>query len=148
MKNRFSLALLTLLCIACSEDNDLITTNQSVAVNNAASDAGTWRITYFSERDTDKTTKFAGHAFTFGAANVLTSTKGNTIQTGTWKVSDSNSNDDSLYDLHFNIAFVAPAESDALSDNWEIVEYASTKIKLMDVSGDNGNANYLTFEKN
>jgi hypothetical protein len=135
----------------CSSDDDNSSTPASNSVKsqvvNTAS-AGTWRVTLFEEEGKNETAHFAGYNFTFGASNVLTSTNGSNTYTGTWSISDSNSNDDSMDDLHFNISFSAPNDFVDLSDDWDILERTDAKIKLIDVSGGNGGTDYLTFEKN
>lgn len=127
------------------DDNNSSSSNQTQVVNTVQS--GTWRITLFDDSGTIKTTNFTGVNFTFGNNNVLTATGSSTV-TGTWSVTDSNSNDDTLNDLDFNIAFSSPANYMDLSDDWDIVERTDTKIRLQDVSGGNGGTDYLTFEKN
>jgi hypothetical protein len=67
---------------------------------------------------------------------------------GTWSITDSNSNDDdSLDDLDFNINFTVSNQLDDLSDDWDIISYTETEIKLIDVSGGNGGTDYLTLSK-
>ncbi len=95
-----------------------------------------------------KTNQFTGFNITFGNSNVLTATNGSLNYSGTWSVTDSNSNDDTLSDLDFNILFNAPATFADLSDDWDIQSRTNTKIELIDVSGGNGGTDYLTFEKN
>jgi hypothetical protein len=109
---------------------------------------GTWRITYYYDTDQEETNNFNGYNFTFGANNVLTASNGTITYTGTWSITDSNSNDDSLSDLDFNITFGNPAQFVEISDDWEIMEKSNTVIKLKDVSGGNGGIDYLTFTKN
>ena len=118
--------------------------NQTKLVNTITS--GTWRITYFYDTDKEETANFKGHNFTF--ASSVTATNGTNTYTGTWSVTDSNSNDDSMDDLDFNILFTAPPDFEDLSDDWDIIEVTDTKIKLIDVSGGGGGTDYLTFEKN
>jgi hypothetical protein len=36
---------------------------------------------------------------------------------------------------------------DDLSDDWDIISYTDTEIKLIDVSGGNGGTDYLTLTK-
>lgn len=127
------------------DDNNSSSSNQTQVVNTVQS--GTWRITLFDDSGTIKTTNFTGVNFTFGNNNVLTATGSSTV-TGIWSITDSNSNDDTLNDLHFNIAFSSPANYMDLSDDWDIIERTDTKIRLQDVSGGNGGTDYLTFEKN
>lgn len=132
-----------MLAVACNNE-DSTNSNQTKVVSTVSS--GTWRITYFYDTDKEETANFTGFNFTFGSS--LTATKGSTTYTGTWSVTDSNSNDDSMDDLHFNILFTAPPDFEDLSDDWDILEITDTKIKLIDISGGNGGTDYLTFEKN
>lgn len=132
----------------CSNDDDNSTSsvNQTTVVNTVSS--GTWRITLYNDSGTIKTNQFTGYNFTFGPSNVLTATNGTQTYTGVWSVTDSNSNDDSMDDLDFNIAFTAPANFLELTDDWDIQSRTDTKIELIDISGGNGGTDYLTFEKN
>jgi hypothetical protein len=143
-----------LLCIfmlnvasMCSKDDNSVTNIiQSQVVNTATS--GTWKVTLYDDSGTIKTSNFTGYNFTFGSGNSLTATNGTNTYTGTWSVTDSNSNDDILDDLHFNVSFNSPANFVDLTDDWHIVSRTDTKIQLNDVSGGNGGTDYLTFEKN
>jgi hypothetical protein len=139
-----SLFFLILLAVACKDDNSK-DSNQIKVVNTAT--AGTWRITYYFDTDTDETAKFSGYNFTFTNGTV-TATNGTNTYTGTWSITDSNSNDDTMDDLHFNLAFTSPANFADLTDDWEILEITDTKMRLTDVSGGNGGTDFLTFEKN
>ena len=80
----------------CSNDDDSpnpLVNNPSDVINIVNN--GTWRITYYYDTDHEETTNFNGYNFTFGASNVLTASNGTNNYTGTWSVTDSNSNDDS-----------------------------------------------------
>jgi hypothetical protein len=151
-KIKFSLVIAMLFVLTtssmCSNDDDSPTssTNPSDIINIVNN--GTWRITYYYDTDHEETSNFNGYNFTFGESNVLTASNGTNSYTGTWSVTDSNSNDDNLSDLDFNIAFSSPAQFEELTDDWEIIEKSSTSIKLKDVSGGNGGIDYLTFAKN
>ena len=134
---------------SCSSDDDSnpSTTNPSAndVINTVSS--GTWRITSYLDSGQDETADFAGYNFTFGASNVLTATNGTNNYSGIWSVTND---DDSADDLDFDILFSepAPASFQDLSDDWDVVERTSTKVRLRDVSGGNGDTDYLTFEKN
>ncbi len=122
-------------------------TNNPTDVMNIVNN-GTWRITYYYDTDHEETIDFNGFNFTFGANNILTASIGTITNTGTWTITDSNSNDDNLSDLDFNISFATPAQFVEITDDWEIIEKSNTVIKLKDVSGGNGGIDYLTFTKN
>ncbi len=152
-KIKFSLVIAMLFVLTtssmCSSDDD----NPNPTVNNPADvinivNNGTWRITYYYDTDHEETTNFNGYNFTFGASNALTTSNGTNNYSGTWSVTDSNINDDSISDIDFNIAFSSPAQFEELTDDWEIIEKSTTVIKLKDVSGGNGGTDYLTFTKN
>jgi hypothetical protein len=153
MKRLFLIPLL--MCIfmlnvasSCSDDdNDNSSADPTPVINTVTQ--GTWRVTYYFDTDTDETSDFAGYTFTFGAANALVATNGTNTYTGTWSVTNDDSDDDSpSNDLDFNILFTTPANFADLSDDWEIVSRTDTKVQLRDVSGGNGGTDLLTFEKN
>lgn len=138
--------LVNVASMCSNDDNPSSTVNQTTVINTVSS--GTWRITLYNDSGTIKTNQFTGYNFTFGPSNVLTATNGTQTYTGVWSVTDSNSNDDSMDDLDFNIAFTAPANFLELTDDWDIQSRTDTKIELIDISGGNGGTDYLTFEKN
>jgi hypothetical protein len=141
-----TLAVSILAFKSCKHDdtnNDLLKSSLEDRVK-----SGTWAISYFNDSGTDETNHFTGYAFTFGASGILTATKGTNIFTGTWSVTDSNSNDDSLSDLHFNINFNLTNDFEDLNDDWEIISQSTTKIELRDISGGGSGTDYLTFIKN
>ncbi|WP_130736875.1 hypothetical protein [Flavobacterium sp. J27] len=105
---------------------------------------GTWKITFYEDSGTDETSSFEGYTFTFGSSNVVTATNGSNTYTGTWSVTNNNSNS-----LHFNISFNSPVLfSSELNDDWDIITYSATVLKLVDNSGLSNEKDYLTFLKN
>lgn len=149
--NVLLMGMVALGVLSCSGDDSPSTTNTNGNVTEVVNiaKAGTWKITSFVEDGKDETQHFAGYAFTFGANNVLTAVGGVATYNGTWSVTKDNSSDDdnSTSDVDFNIGFLSPETFTDLSDDWDIMEKTSTKIKLIDVSGGNGGTDYLTFEK-
>ena len=134
---------------SCSDEDDK-TISSSVdptPVINIVS-TGTWKITFYEDSGVNETSNFTGYNFSFGAGNLLSTTNVTNTYSGTWSVTDTNSNDDSLNDLDFNIAFSSPADFFDLTDDWDIVSRTDTKIVLIDISGGSGGTDYLTFEKN
>lgn len=145
------LSLIFILNVAsmCSNDDDTNNSANPTPVINTVT-SGTWRITFYEDSGVNETYHFTGYNFTFGSANVLTATNGTNTYTGSWSVTNDDSNDDSpSNDLDFNILFSSPANfADELSDDWDILSRTDTKIELVDVSGGNGGTDYLTLEKN
>ncbi len=155
MKTNFLKTVLILLTIviivSCSSDDDNIGSqdsniNQTLVENTVQ--IGTWRVTSFIDSGEDETYHYNGFAFTFGENNVLTAVKVNTTYIGSWSITDSNSNDDSMDDLDFNIVFASPENFEELSDDWDFISRTDSKIELIDISGGNGGTDYLTFQKN
>lgn len=143
----FASLLLMLFVASCSkEDDNQGNSTQSQIQTNLQS--GTWRITKFIDSGTDETNHFSGYNFTFNTSGVLNANNGTNSYNGTWSITDSNSNDDSLNDLDFNIFFNLTNSFEDLNDDWDILSHSSTKIELIDISGGNGGTDYLTFEKN
>jgi hypothetical protein len=134
------------LLAACSKWN-----NSQNQINKTAID-GTWIVSSYIDDGDDETADFTTFRLDFledGTLNAtdLVSSNSNPY-TGTWSITDSNSNDDdSLDDLDFNINFAVGNKLDDLSDDWDIISYTDTEIKLIDVSGGGGGTDYLTLTK-
>lgn len=139
-----------LLIMSCSSDDDSSPNNLSpVEVENTMQN-GTWSITNFVDSGINETEDFTGYDFTFESSGILNTSNGNNNFSGTWSVTNSNSNDDSPddSDLDFNINFNFPEDFQDLSDDWDIISHSPNKIELTDVSGGNGETDFLTFELN
>jgi len=146
MKNQLIITGLALLAItSCSKENNP-NSNTVGGVTNLM-DGGTWRITYFTNDNTDETSNFTDFDFDFGKDEKLTA-KGPSTNNGVWSITDSNSSDDDLSELHFNISFLSPQNFEELSDDWEIIEKNKDVVKLKNVSGGGGGTEFLTFTKN
>lgn len=108
----------------------------------------TWRIIKFIDSGDDETSSFTGFSFIFHPDGKLTATNSSVTYTGSWSVTDSNSNDDSPDDLHFNIYFNLSNHFEDLNDDWEIVSHTTSFLELRDVSGGNGGIDQLVFASN
>jgi len=133
-------------CSSDDDDTDDSSSNQDIVENTVQT--GNWRITKYIDSGDDETNHFSGYTFTFNSDNTLVAANGTNTYNGTWSVTDSNSSDDSLDDLDFNIFFASPDDFEELSDDWHFLSRTDTKIELIDISGGNGGTDYLTFEKN
>ena len=133
--------------VSCNKDDDKSSNNTQTTVQNNVK-SGNWRITKYSSSGTDETNHFAGYNFTFKSTGVLNANNGTNNYDGTWSITDNNSNDDSQNDLEFNINFNLTNDFEDLNDDWDFISQTSTKIELLDISGGNGDTDYLTFEKN
>lgn len=136
--------LISLISVAsCKRDDKSIKDQVLSNIQN-----GTWRITKFIDSGNDETNHFTGYNFKFNDNGVLNANNGTNNYDGIWSISDSNSNDDTPDDLHFNIYFNLTNDFEDLNDDWDFISQSKTKIELFDVSGGNGGTDYLTFEKN
>ena len=144
MKSAFLSIASILLLSACSKWQS----NQK-QINKISTD-GTWVVSSYLDDGDDETSDFTTFRLTFlenGTLNAtdLLSSSANPYS-GSWSVTDSNSNDDdNLDDLDFNINFNVSNKLDELSDDWDIISYTETEIKLIDVSGGGGGTDYLTL---
>ena len=101
---------------------------------------GTWRVTYFFD-DNDQTSYFSGYIFTFNANGTVTVVKAGTTLNGTW----STFIDSGVQKLLLSF----DGESfDEIEEDWKLVEFNTTTIKLKDISGGDGSVSYLYFTKN
>jgi len=139
-----------MLWTSCSSDDEDMQDDDGVSVADieAALYSGDWIITYYYDSETDESSNYLGFDFTFNANGTLGATDGNTSVSGAWSITDSNSDDDSIEDIDFNIFFSSPDIFEELSDDWDLKSFTSTKIELIDVSSGNSTTDYLTFERN
>lgn len=153
MKMRtFVYPLLTLMLLLGScdkEDHDDPVGPEDAEALRSTAQSGDWTITYYFDTDKEETSDFAGYVFTFTAQGVVTASNGTNGFTGSWSVSVDDSSDDSPDDdVDFNLFFSEPFLADELNDDWDVLEFSSTRIALRDVSGGDGDTDLLTFEKN
>lgn len=122
----------------CKKDDVSIisTTNVSSTIVN-----GNWRITYYTESGSDKTSNYNGNAFTFASGGVVTAVKTTTTNTGSWSIGTDNSK------VKLVLVFTT-SNFTSLSEDWHVIERTDTKIRTQHVSGGSGTTDYLTFERN
>lgn len=100
-----------------------------------------WRITYFWDSDHEETDHFTNYIFTFESGGVVMATNGVNTYSGSW----NEGIDDSTLKLY--LSFTTPSDFEELSDDWHVLEWTNSIIRLRDVSGGNGGTDLLTFEK-
>lgn len=127
-------------CISDDDNNNWNNTLQETIENDTQS--GTWRITKFIDSDIDETSDFSGYNFTFNRTGRLNASNGPNSFEGTWNISSEGSD---LNDLELNILM---NPFDDLTDDWDFISQTSTKIELIDISGDAEPDDLLTFERN
>lgn len=139
-----SIGLLTMVT-ACSKWQ-----NDQKQITKISTD-GEWVVSSYIDSGDDETSDFSTFRLHFIESGVLHGTdllsSNSNPYEGTWSITDSNSNDDNLNDLDFNMNFNVGNKLDDLSDDWDIISYTDTEIKLIDVSGGNGGTDYLTLTK-
>lgn len=103
---------------------------------------GNWYVSYFYENDEDYTSDYNGYVFTFndlvGSTNV---TYNSSSSNGTWSTYTSSGYN--IFVLSFDDSNLAELEED-----WIIIEYTTTIIRLKTISGGSGDTHYLNLTKN
>lgn len=136
-------------CSLADDTNNLAQLETEVEMITNTVTTGSWHITSFVDSGNDETSDFSSYLFSFEIDGRLVAENGVTTANGTWSITDgSNSSDDSIDDIDFNIFFAEPSNFNELSEDWEIVSRSDVKISLVHVSGGNGGKDTLTFEKN
>lgn len=131
------ISFITLTSSMCEKDDD----NSLPSSNNVTNiiENGSWKITYFNDSGTDKTSLFSGFNFTFNNNGSITAVNNSSSVYGNW----SEGKDDNQSKLYLTFSSNPFNE---LTDDWHITEQSPQKIKLEDISGGNGGTDYLTFE--
>ncbi len=127
-------------CTASSRSSNNNTTTPAQVIQTVQS--GAWKISYFFDSGKNETNNYNNYLFTFQSNGTLTASNGSNTVNGTW----SSGNDDSQTKLDISLGNTNPW--DDISDDWHVIAQSSTQIQLQDVSGGNGDIDYLTFTKN
>jgi hypothetical protein len=94
----------------------------------------------YYEDDDNETDDFTGYTFTFNSNGTSIALRSGITTNGTWSTFvDSGQN---KLDLIFN-----GTDLDEIEDDWRIIEFSTTQIRLKDISGGDGSTDYLTFTK-
>ncbi len=102
--------------------------------------SGSWYVSYcFDEHD--ETSYYAGYNFVFNANGTSKATKNATIINGDWDI--HNESGYKRLDLQFDGSALYEME-----DNWKVLEFTETSIRLKELSGGGSENHYLNFTKN
>lgn len=130
--------ILTSWFAGCSKDDSSDPSDPAYLINIVTQ--GTWRITYFMDAGTNKTTNYTGYDFIFTDSAVLLAQKATTHFTGLWSVLSQDGQ------LEMIISFTSPAAFIELGNTWHVTDATATKVILSAVVS--GGTDYLTFEQN
>ncbi|MGZ5255540.1 MAG: hypothetical protein ACXWCT_14105 [Flavitalea sp.] len=143
------------LMTGCDDNDDKKGDSQKITEIENTVTTGKWKITLFSEDGIVETADYTDYEFTFTEgtpSNAISAADGANTYSGSWSITDDNSNDDSndFEDLDFNITFStssSPPVLAELNEDWEIISRTDTKIELKHISGGGGGTDLLSFEK-
>lgn len=100
--------------------------------------SGTWKITCFFD-DVDETSQYNSYNFVFNTNGTSVASGSQTIN-GTWNNYLDSGNQ------KLNLVFDG-VTLDEIEEDWNIIEFSQTIIRLKHISGGNGGTDYLTFTK-
>ncbi len=130
------MAFIMLGLVSCNsvDDNPVFVAIPATPANTVK--CGVWRVTLYQEADNVQTDHFTGYNFTFGTDNSITA---NNISIHIRETADDSGTSD------FNIFFASPDNFAELTEDWEVLESTSTKLRIKYTSGGDGSVDYLTF---
>ena len=121
---------------ACKKDEDPLSPGNT----SSTLTSGTWKVSYYYDKDKDETSHYSIYTFEFLNDGDLRIVGTRSEHTGSW----STYNSDGYSKMNINAGSTDPLSD--LNDDWKIIENSDSKIKLEDQSGD-GSMEYLDFEK-
>lgn len=133
-----SLPLLAIILFSCTKNDD----NSSGEGNNIAPSAGTWKVTYFFDKQ-NETNNYTHYTFEFGSNGSLTATDGSQTWSGTWLTGFDDSDDKFLIDFTGTV----PSPLSELEEDWRIITIEDNFMHFEHTSGGNGDTDVLKFTK-
>ncbi len=101
---------------------------------------GKWEITFFFD-EVDETADFNGFVFTFLEDQTAVAENGSVVIEGSW---DTNG-DDGVLELELDFGSNSPF--DELNEDWKLIEFDGTIIRLTDEEDGGTSDEFLTFER-
>jgi hypothetical protein len=123
------LLALTVSLVSCSKSNDVNPSSSST--NKTEQVSGNWTVTYYFDSGKDETSDYSGYSFAFNPDGSLQAMLGSSTFTGTWRIGDSSSSDDSSSN-RLVISISGNKEMDHLQDDWLIEKLTDSQISLKD----------------
>ena len=106
---------------------------------------GSWYINLLNDDGNDETCDYVEYEFVYNLNGTVTATSTSNTKNGFWTVTDSGSGLDLV--LNFDVSGTNDPFED-LNDDWDVTNYTTAIIQLMDVSGGGGGTDYLDFGRN
>jgi len=131
-----------------NEGTDLLTFNREITNceggNNSELEGylttDSWFITYYFD-EVDETSDFCEYELIFNVDGFLIASNGTDNVNGAWSVIADNGIEKLVFDFGSETPF------DELNDDWDVINASNLIIELQDVSGGNGETNYLTLDR-
>ena len=101
---------------------------------------GSWHVSYFYD-DHDETYNYSGYNFNFNPNGTAIAIKNTTTINGNWQIHNENN----YQKIEFNFNGMVLEE---LEEDWKILEFTATTIRLKHESGSGTENHYLNFTKN
>ncbi len=143
IKLTFFAAIAAIGFTACKKDSStappptIITGN----ITPSLTDGNTWRVGFFSNNGTDRTSTFQDFKLTFSSTGYLTATSNYTTITGSWKSAGTER-------LTLTIDFANQSAFEELSHEWTVLQQGVTQISMSNISNSKNDVDYLTLNKN
>lgn len=102
---------------------------------------GTWYISSYLDEEENETSDYYGYNFTFLSNGNLTAVKNAVTINGTWTIVGDGVN------KKLDINFVGDTIED-IEEDWKVIEFNASNIRLKHISGGDGETHYLNFAKN
>ncbi|MCT8338606.1 hypothetical protein MG296_00940 [Flavobacteriaceae bacterium TK19130] len=106
---------------------------------------GSWYVNLLEDDGEDETCDYVAYEFVFASNQTVTATSDNNTVNGTWSATGSGAS------LDLNLNFDTTGEDDPfddLNDDWDVSNFTTELIELIDISGGNGGTDYLNFGRN
>ncbi len=103
---------------------------------------GTWFVNLMEDSGTDETCDYVAYEFLFNVNGTVTATSATITKNGFWSAIDDSGTIDLI--LNFDLDGTNDPFED-LNDDWDVQNYTSSLIQLMDISGGGSGTDYLNF---